>query len=56
MNDPIIAIGGLFRCCIESIKIRARDDMTDGTRLTCPHCSESSIKHDGVWSWDHPEV
>lgn len=52
MNAPI-RIGGLMRCCIESLERNAPDDAPEGTAFRCLWCSDEAgmIFRDGVWQW-----
>ena len=50
-NERSIAIGGLMRCCTQTI----RDSETytvPGDTMDCPHCSSTMlVRPDGVWEW-----
>lgn len=47
------AIGGLMRCCIESLT-DAPDDAPDGTVWPCKWCGDTMVVRDGVWHWNRP--
>lgn len=45
--------GGLYRCCIESLKQHSPEHgPTMLQEFTCPHCNDRSILVHGVWEWD----
>jgi hypothetical protein len=51
-DEPFqIALGGLLRCCIQTIELangKSKDD-----RLQCPHCRSWMIMDiDRTWHWD----
>lgn len=48
-----LQMGGVMRCCIESIN--EHDDSQDqtGEVVQCNHCSSSLIlNHKGIWIWN----
>ena len=49
-----IDIGGLFRCCIDTINqgIQQRTEPPEnGTITKCNRCNESMMLDNGVWRW-----
>ena len=60
MGGTGVAIGGLMRCCIESIKDYIHDHpldpATDGTTLRCKYAPDDPdhrmVLRAGVWHWD----
>lgn len=44
-----IRIGGLMRCCIETV--RAVGAGREGETVECEHCAHRMVWHDGAWEW-----
>lgn len=62
MSGQSVRIGGLFRCCIQSVQERFDEGVTsidppDGEAWKCRYCSEWVMFRDGAWEWakDHVE-
>lgn len=51
MAEPRIRIGGLMRCCIQSIQEYEDVAPADDDWLQCAHCNEALIYRDGAWEW-----
>jgi len=45
--------GGLFRCCIETIKRLAPSTAREGDSIRCMFCAEGLRFREGAWEWDH---
>lgn len=47
-------IGGLMRCCTDTL--REHDDSKDkeGAKLKCKWCPSEIILMNGKWQWDNP--
>lgn len=53
LKDTRIRIGGLMRCCLETIyQLPPDTDYTEGIVVPCKHCSSSVILEDGKWRWN----
>lgn len=59
--DTVIDIGGLMRCCLDSIDKLAAESpdmmVPEGQRLQCRHTEDpthSIIYRDGAWRWNRP--
>lgn len=52
MSNRHVRIGGLLRCCIETIRVYEGPEER-GTIVTCLHCHQPTIimAYDGVWEW-----
>lgn len=48
-------IGGLLRCCIQTLNMRQPDDEADGATLECDYCDSRMIVRAGAWEWAAPE-
>lgn len=54
-NERHVAIGGLMRCCTQSIAENETETEV-GSVMTCKWCSGGMcVEGDGVWHWDHPK-
>ena len=53
--DAPVMIGGLYRCCIETIRIDMKAEHTtvpeEGKRLKCI-CGGVAMYHHHAWMWD----
>jgi len=51
-----IAIGGLMRCCIETIK-RRDGEFPEGenARIKCDYCPSHLMREGGTWRWERKE-
>lgn len=54
LAKPIVNIGGLMRCCIESIRAYEMYETIDcdGTVVHCVACKDSAIIRNGKWEWN----
>lgn len=50
--DPI-RMGGLMRCCIQTIREREQPG-TEGETQPCRWCTSTSRFRDGAWEWISP--
>lgn len=53
-DEPLpIAIGGLFRCCVQTWReIAPGASMTsEGDTLSCSYCNDSMTVRNGEWQW-----
>lgn len=50
MSDPI-RIGGLMRCCTQTIRERDKPG-TEGEKQPCRWCSSGARFRDGAWEWN----
>lgn len=53
MSDRSIYIGGLFRCCVQSIKEYDGPE-TEGTTVACrahPQDGPQAVVEGGAWRW-----
>ncbi len=54
ISGPILKIGGLFRCCLETWQKEIGSVADDVDRIVCAHCSEPITrleKDPEVWGW-----
>lgn len=45
-----IKIGGLMRCCIETLQERTEPG-AEGEEQPCKHCSSAAVLDGGAWRW-----
>jgi hypothetical protein len=50
-REPV-RIGGLMRCCLETIREYDKPGV-EGDIVNCKYCSSSMRFRDGVWEWNH---
>jgi len=56
-NGQKVEIGGLFRCCIETLSIMEQNHFpVEGDIIKCPICKDELIFTDGAWEWNSTEV
>ena len=51
-----LAIGGVLRCCAETLDTTSDLEEKEGDVLPCRWCKGSLIVRDGVWRWNQEEV
>lgn len=60
-NEPFrVRIGGLFRCCMQTLDVKAAEGSLkgeEGERVTCLYCKkETMVFHDGAYQWVGPDA
>lgn len=55
MSRDKIRIGGLMRCCLETLDERTEPG-AEGDEQACKYCSHSARFRDGAWEWNWPPV
>ena len=48
-----LRIGGVMRCCIETLDTTPMTTEDEGTVLPCRWCKSSLRVRDGAWEWTH---
>ena len=51
MSEQRVRLGGLMRCCIESITGENSASPAEGDTLQCGWCSSEVRFRDGAWEW-----
>ena len=47
-----LRIGGVMRCCIETLDTTPITSEAEGTILPCKYCSSSLRVREGAWEWN----
>ena len=48
-----LRIGGVMRCCIETLNTTPLESEAEGTVLPCRWCKSSLRVRNGAWEWNH---
>lgn len=48
-----VRVGGLFRCCINTVDVLSPDEDYEGNVKECLYCKEPSLVFtNGAWEWN----
>lgn len=51
INEWPVRIGGLMRCCTETLRVSA-EWAKEGQVVACLYCPDSMRLRDGAWEWN----
>lgn len=51
-----IDTGGVFRCCVESVRAHGQPGTVDAEVLPCEHCSDVMVWREAKRVWESPHI